>query len=154
MNVKIKKTDKTDATEILALQKLVYLGEAEKYNDFTIPPLIQSLDEIKSELDSYVFLKAELKSLIVGSVRAHNLNDTWHIGRLIVHPDYQRKGIGGCLLLEIEKHLDHANRLEIFTGSDSLSTIRLYERYGYQKCRTERLSDRILLVFMEKYIQA
>ena len=38
-----------DAQEILALQKLAYQSEAEIYNDFTIPPLHQTLDEIKAE---------------------------------------------------------------------------------------------------------
>jgi hypothetical protein len=29
-----------DAEEILALQKLAYQGEAERYHDFAIPPLL------------------------------------------------------------------------------------------------------------------
>ncbi len=33
----------SDAEEILSLQKLAYRSEAEIYNDFNIPPLVQTL---------------------------------------------------------------------------------------------------------------
>ena len=45
----IKRATIADAEEILSLQKLVYESEAEIYNDFTIPPLTQTLEEIKAE---------------------------------------------------------------------------------------------------------
>lgn len=150
--VKYCKADKADSAEILALQKIAYLSEAEKYDDFSMPPLLQTLPEIELEFDTHIFLKAVIGTVIVGSVRAFYHNQTWNIGRLIVHPDNQCKGIGGTLLGEIEKYLGNGNRLEIFTGSESLPTIRLYEKYGYRQCRTDRLSDKILLVFMEKFI--
>ena len=34
----------SDLEEILALQKLAYQSEAELYDDYTIPPLTQSLE--------------------------------------------------------------------------------------------------------------
>lgn len=36
----------TDAEEILKLQKLAYQIEAERYNDYNIPPLKQTIEEI------------------------------------------------------------------------------------------------------------
>jgi hypothetical protein len=45
-----------DAEEILELQKLAYASEAESINDFTIPPLHQTIDEIRSEFNQQVFL--------------------------------------------------------------------------------------------------
>lgn len=53
----IKKATIDDAQEILALQKLAYTSEAEIYNDLTIQPLHQSLDEIKAEFADNHFLK-------------------------------------------------------------------------------------------------
>lgn len=35
-----------DAAAILALQKLAYQSEARLYNDFSIPPLLQTLEEL------------------------------------------------------------------------------------------------------------
>ena len=54
----IEKAKEMDAEEILTLQRLCYIGEAEIYSDYTIPPLIQTLDEIKAEFKNYYFLKA------------------------------------------------------------------------------------------------
>jgi hypothetical protein len=39
-----------DASEILTLQKLCYQSEAEIYNDYNIPPLIQALEEMNPNL--------------------------------------------------------------------------------------------------------
>jgi hypothetical protein len=48
----------TDAKDILDLQKLAYQSEAQIYNDYTIPPLTQSLEEIRDDFEKQVFLKA------------------------------------------------------------------------------------------------
>ena len=39
---------------------------------------------------------------IIGSVRAYQENGTVYIGKLMVYPKMQKKGIGTKLLLEIE----------------------------------------------------
>jgi ribosomal protein S18 acetylase RimI-like enzyme len=149
--VKIIRAGIENAAEILALQKLAYLSEAEKYNDFKIPPLLQTLPEIEAEFSTNVFLKAELGPAIIGSVRAFSMNDTCHIGRLIVHPRYQGNGIGSALLSEIEKYIGTAGRLEIFTGKDSLASIHLYKKHGYRQSKFAKLSDKVELVYMEKF---
>ena len=40
-----------DAPEILSLQKLSYLSEAQMYNDYDIPPLTQTLEELKADFE-------------------------------------------------------------------------------------------------------
>ncbi len=87
-HVEIKRASLEDAETILHLQMRAYLSEAEIYNDYSIPPLIQTLYEIKREFSQQVFLNAiEEDGNIVGSVGAY-------LGRLIVKPDSQNKGIG------------------------------------------------------------
>ena len=39
-----------NAEEILKLQKLAYQSEAERYNDYNIPPLKQTIPEVKEQL--------------------------------------------------------------------------------------------------------
>lgn len=148
--MEIKKADLKDAEKILDIQKSAYLSEAKRYNDFGIAPLRQTLEEIEKEFSSHVILKAMAQSSLVGSVRARALEDTCHIGRLIVLPDYQGRGIGGSLLREIEKYFPGIKRFELFTGDRSMGNLRLYEKHGYKQYKSEFLNNNITLVFMEK----
>ena len=38
-----------DAEAILALQKLAYASEARRYDDWTIPPLVETLDSVRQQ---------------------------------------------------------------------------------------------------------
>lgn len=69
-NTKIVRATQDDAPEILALQKIAYVSEAEIYDDFDIPPLHQTLEETRGEFQNWTVLKALIQDSIVGSVRA------------------------------------------------------------------------------------
>jgi ribosomal protein S18 acetylase RimI-like enzyme len=142
-----------DAEEILVLQKLAYQSEARLYNEWNIPPLTQSLDSLKEEFADYIVLKALTDGRIVGSVRAKITDGCCAIGRLIVHPDFQGRGVGSRLLAAIEAEFPKALKFELFTGSKSEANIRLYQRYGYLISRTQQLSPAVLLVFLAKSCQ-
>ena len=151
MNIEIIQANLDDASEILALQKIAYQKEASLYNDWNIPPLTQTLPEIQKEFKTNVFVKAILGDRIIGSVRAWLNSDTCMIGRLIVHPEYQRKGIGTLLMQKIESQFPNAKRFELFTGTKSIDNIRLYQKLGYVEYRQENLSPKVRIVFMEKF---
>lgn len=140
----------SDAAEILALQKLSYFGEAEIYSEFGIPPLTQTFAEILVEFDRSIFLKTSVERQIVGSVRAYSQFGTCFIGRLIVHPDYQNRGIGTRLMAEIEQRFDDMERYELFTGHRSERNLHLYHKLGYRPFRTERVTDALSLIYLEK----
>jgi hypothetical protein len=59
VDFKIVRANKDDTPEILELQKISYQKEAILYDDWTIPPLTQSLSEIAAEYENSVFLKAQ-----------------------------------------------------------------------------------------------
>jgi ribosomal protein S18 acetylase RimI-like enzyme len=139
-----------DAATILELQKLAYRSEAMIYDDFSISPLTQTLENLQSEFNTKTILKAVADNRIVGSVRAYQKNRTCYVERLIVHPDFQRRGIGTKLLKRIEELFSTANRFELFTGDKSESNIRLYSGLGYRIFKREPMMERLTLVYMEK----
>jgi ribosomal protein S18 acetylase RimI-like enzyme len=139
-----------DAQEILALQMLAYQSEAKIYNDFLIPPLVETLDEMELNFKSYVFLKVTFDGKIIGSVRVYEKDGTCYIGRLIVHPNFQNQGIGAKLLLEIERIYSECGRFELFTGDKSVRNIHLYEKLGYNAFKTEPATKNLTIVFFEK----
>jgi GNAT superfamily N-acetyltransferase len=146
----ISPATEADAPEILAMQRLAWEPEARLYRDWTIPPLTQTLEELRADICDMTFLKALSDERIVGSVRARQTGETCAIGRLMVHPEWQRQGIGYRLMLELESYFPTAARFELFTGAKSVKQLRLYARLGYQRTREETYSPLVTLVFMEK----
>lgn len=142
-----------DAEEILDLQKLAYQSEAAIYHDYTIPPLTQTLPEIKAEFHRQLFLKAVAAGCIQGSVRAWMEQGTCCIGRLIVHPAQQNRGLGTKLMREIEGRFPDARRFELFTGHLSTRNLYLYQKLGYRPVRRDQVSERLTMVFLEKWFR-
>ncbi|SNR61633.1 Acetyltransferase (GNAT) family protein [Methylobacillus rhizosphaerae] len=139
-----------DAESILDLQKHAYESEARLYNDWSIPPLTQSLDSLKAEILAGGVLKYSEGGAVVGSVRALFQDGKCEIGRLIVAPEFQGRGIGSALLQAIEARFPQAHSFELFTGASSEGNIRLYRRHGYEIFATKVLSPTITLVLMSK----
>ncbi|GCE14851.1 GNAT family N-acetyltransferase [Tengunoibacter tsumagoiensis] len=139
-----------DAEAILKLQYLCYQTEAALYEDYTIAPLTQCLTDLLSEYDTHTILVARLGEEIVGSVRGQLREDVCHIGRLIVHPRLQGRGLGTKLLDAMEERFGSATRYELFTGSRSERNLYLYRKLGYVSLREETVSPQLRLVFLEK----
>ena len=148
--MKIEQASKEDLAEILKLQKAAYQSEAEIYNDFTIPPLTQTFNEIKEDFSFQIFLKIVIRNKIIGSVRAYKEDDTCFIGKLIVHPDFQNQGIGTEILKEIESRFDDIKRYELFTGHKSEKNLYLYQKLGYKKFKTEIINEKLRMIYLEK----
>jgi ribosomal protein S18 acetylase RimI-like enzyme len=146
----ITKASLEDAAPVLELQRLAFYGEAEIYGDFSIPPLIQTLEEIKGEFSTKTVLKAVLDGRLIGSVRAWEQGDACYIERLIVHPDLQGQGIGTKLMVQIEDFFPDARRFELFTGHRSERNIHLYKKLGYQAFKEQRVNDKLIFTYMGK----
>jgi GNAT superfamily N-acetyltransferase/NAD-dependent dihydropyrimidine dehydrogenase PreA subunit len=140
---------KGDLDEILNLQKLAYQSEAAIYNDFAISPLTQTLEELLEEAKRLIILKVIEDRKIVGSVRAFEKDGTCYIGRLIVHHDYQNRGIGKKLMNAVEKCFEGC-RFELFTGHLSEKNLALYEKLGYNRFKVENITDDLQFIYMEK----
>jgi len=146
----IIKAERDDLQEILDLQYLAYQSEAMLLNNFSIPPLKQTIEEVKQEFDNGIFLKVVDKDgVIIGSVRACAKNGTLFIGKLIVQPNLQGQGIGTNLLTEIEKVCPQ-ERFELFTSDRSEKNIRLYERLGYVKFREQEVTPELKFIYLRK----
>lgn len=148
--MEILKAKAQDLDEILALQKLAFKQVAEILGNCNIEPLTQTKACIEKEFEKSIFLKCVCNGKICGSVRAYiDENLVCHIGKLVVLPDMQRKGIGKSLLLEIEKYFANAKKFALFTGEITPHTRRLYENLGYTVVR-EKENDSVKMLFMEK----
>lgn len=152
--MKISQATIDDAEEILCLQKLAYRIEADRYNDYNISPLKQTLEEIKEQFKNYIFLNAVSNDKIMGTVRAYEENGTCYVGRLAVHPEMQNRGIGTALMQEIEKYYK-PKRFELFVGSKSDNNIYLYRKLGYRIFKTAKYEcGNIEIYYLQKITES
>jgi ribosomal protein S18 acetylase RimI-like enzyme len=148
--IEIRDATPSDAGEILEIQKSAFHYQGILYNDFKLPPLVQTLDDLIRDFKTHVFLKAVYQGKIVGTVRGRGEGNTCHISRLSVHPDHQNRGIGKKLMRAIEGKFKGALRYELFTGHKTRKNIDLYEKLGYKKFKEKAQSEKVTLICMEK----
>ena len=140
-----------DLDQILQLQKRAFHGQALIYNDFSLPPLTQTIDDLKKEFRDKTIYKVEQDGKIIASIRCFRKNNILYIEKLIVDPDCQNKGIGTSIMREVEAKYSHiVNRFALFTGDKSVRNIHLYTKLGYRELRQEPTSRGFKLIYMEK----
>lgn len=146
--MEIQRAVAADAGEILTLQRAAYVSEAQLYGDPYIPPLVESLEQVRKAVETAMVLKATDGPRIIGSVRGATAGTTCLVGRLVVAPDRQGRGIGTALLAALHEQVPEAEAFDLFTGHLSESNMRLYRRQGYRETHRERMDDHMTLVHL------
>ena len=148
-----------DAGETLTLQRAAYVTEAQAHADPDLPPLRQTLAELRAELASadVTALGIRDRGRLVATVRLrHDPAEpgSAEVARLAVVPDRQGEGLGTRLLTEVERHArPGVTALVLFTGDRSHGNLRMYARHGYAEThRTPAGTHR--LVHMRKPLRA
>jgi ribosomal protein S18 acetylase RimI-like enzyme len=142
----------THAGEALTVQRAAYVTEAQHYNAPHIPPLTETADELRADLESGVLaLGAWLGPRLAGCVRGRVDGDRMEVARFAVAPDLQGRGIGGALLAAVEAAAPAAVRtLWLVTGATSEANLRLYRKAGYEVVADTTDAVGVALVVLEK----
>ena len=151
MAIHLEAVAEEDLDQILLLQKRAFSGQALIYNDFTLPSLTQTLDDLKKEFTSKTFYKVAQEGKIIASIRCCIQDRTLHIEKLMVDPDLQNRGIGTRIMHALEKrYAAVVDRYALSTGHKSARNLHLYRKLGYKEIRQEPLNDNCNLIAMEK----
>lgn len=142
--VDIRPVTDAESGELLTLRRAAFVSEAQIYGDPSIPPLTQTLDELRADLANpdVITLGAWAGHRLVGSIRVLLEGTRATLGRLAVAPDLQGQGIGTQLLLAILPHLpEDTSEVWVFTGRDSVQNLALYEKHGYEHEHDRTVGD-------------
>lgn len=141
-----------DAGELFTLMRACWVVEAQANDDLTIPPLTETLDDVRASLAAGSswrtwVLRDPATTRLVGSMRGRliawgddpaDAPATWELGRLMVAPDLLGRGIGRALLRHGLADADpRARRAWLITGARSVRNQRLYRKAGFRVVRGE-----------------
>ena len=122
-----------DTAELHVLTLACWVGEALVNDDLTIPPLHESVADTAASLAQWDTYVVRVGGRLVGSVRGRLEDTTWEIGRLMVAPDLQGRGLGRVLLEHAERAAPPAAAAyRLVTGKASKANLRRYQRAGYR----------------------
>nr|WP_300680247.1 GNAT family N-acetyltransferase [Nocardioides sp.] len=125
-----------DAPELLVLQRCCWTQEAIEADDLRIPALHESLDDVLAGLGAWTTYTVRSGGRLVGSVRGRRTGEagqTWEIGRLMVAPDLQGRGLGRVLLDHIQAVAPaDVTGYILITGVRSLRNQRIYKKAGFR----------------------
>ncbi|TNC28196.1 GNAT family N-acetyltransferase [Amycolatopsis alkalitolerans] len=123
-----------DAGELLTLQLAAYVQEARAHRNVDLVPLLDTLEDVRAALRDPALLAWGIRDSgrLVASVRARVRGEIGEVGRLVVAPDQQRRGLGRSLMLAVEVLLPpEVTTLLLFTGQHSAGPLALYASLGY-----------------------
>jgi GNAT superfamily N-acetyltransferase len=136
---------------VLTLQRAAFLSEARTYGRVDIPPLAETLVDIRREIAETLTVGAYLGARLVGAARLGVESEIGWISRVAVAPDLQGEGIGSGLLEALEEMAPgEVTRFQLGAGGKSAANIALYERRGYRELSRTLDVVGIELVIMAK----
>ncbi|GAB2805900.1 GNAT family N-acetyltransferase [Lentzea nigeriaca] len=117
-------SDDTVLHELWTVQRLAYAVEAEIIGFDGIPPLHESLQELRSCGETFIGLHDE--EGLAGAVSYRLDGSTVDICRLVVHPRAHRRGIASRLLDALP-----GGPQTVSTGTKNEPALRLYRKRGF-----------------------
>ena len=152
--MRIALVDDAHAGELLTLRRAAFVSEAQLYDDPHIPPLTQTLHELRDDMarDDVVTVGAWEGHRLVGSLRLEIEGAKATLGRLAVAPDQQGRGVGTSLMFAILQFLpEQVTEVWAFTGKDSKNNLAMYTKHGYTE-QYERAAGKLTLTYLRRVL--
>lgn len=154
--------DRVVAGEVHALQQASYEIERQLLGLASFFPLGVRVEDIQAEPDTFLGWResGRLVGVVSYLISPSGLygdeapRPMMDIGRMIVHPEFFRRGIAATLLAAAEAAAPRGARITVSTGEANGPAVRLYETRGYRAWRRTTLPDGLRLVRFLKEVGA
>ena len=136
-DLEFRLVEPADAGELFTLQRACWVQEMQANPGVPIPALEETFADLRRWIatDTVIVVRAAARLVAAVRARLHARpdGDVWDIGRLMVAPDLQGRGLGRQLLERIEALApESATGFELFTGAGSARNQKLYRKAGYR----------------------
>lgn len=146
----IEKLDIRDfetARAVLELQRRSYAVEAEIIGSHELPPLWETLEELRGcGEDFHGYFLGETLAGAISTKASGNILD---IHRLVVAPECFRRGIAGEMLRHVERSGEW-RRIIVGTGAKNEPAKRLYLSHGFAEAGEREVAPGLLWTRFEK----
>jgi tRNA (guanine37-N1)-methyltransferase len=124
---------RADAPELLVLQRACWVQEAIANDSLDIPALHETLEVVVESFATWTWYVVRAAGRLVGAARGRLDGTAWDIGRVMVAPDLQGRGLGRALLEHVQAVAPaEATSYALFTGSGSVDNLRMYKKAGFR----------------------
>jgi len=135
------------ARQVLAVQRPSYRIESTLIEYPNLPPLFETVADLQKSHETFVGYW--LAGQLAGVLSYEQIDEGIHIDRLVVHPDYFRRGVGRALLQWLETAVPSPH-ITVSTAAKNQPAIQLYQAQGYTIVQSNTLPDGLELVLLHK----
>lgn len=154
MDIKLIRATIEDAQQLWEMQVKSFQRLLDKYQDYDTNPACESIDKMIGRLvqDETYYYFICMDDIKVGAIRVidYQSESNKRISPIFILPEYQNKGIAQIAIQLCEQIHGYEN-WELDTILQEEGNCYLYEKMEYYRTgKTEKINDKLTLVFYEK----
>jgi 8-oxo-dGTP pyrophosphatase MutT (NUDIX family)/GNAT superfamily N-acetyltransferase len=138
--------DILECAEVLELQRKSYIIEAELIGTDEIPPLKETFDQLQDCGET--FIGCYIEGRLAGAISFKIEGKVIDIHRMMVHPDFFRRGIAGKLLSQLEQF--DCSQIIVSTGAENIPAVKLYEKLGFKRQHDSVVGNGLVIAHFKK----
>jgi 8-oxo-dGTP pyrophosphatase MutT (NUDIX family)/GNAT superfamily N-acetyltransferase len=138
--------DIMECAEVLDLQKKSYTIEAELIGTDEIPPLKETFDQLQGCDETFV--GCYIEGRLAGAVSFKKEGEVIDIHRMMVHPDFFRRGIANKLISQLEQ-IGYSEMI-VSTGAANTPAVKLYEKLGFERRHDSVVGGGLVIAHFKK----
>jgi ribosomal protein S18 acetylase RimI-like enzyme len=147
---KLNLQDDSIVNELWGLQHKAYRLEAELIGFREIPPLLETRDMLRRSDEVFYGCLDDSGDLLGAVAALEESPGKLTITRLMVEPDYFRKGVAGTLLEYMFEHYNGMEQFIVSTGKLNNPAVALYTKYGFVAAGLEEVAPGVELIEFQR----
>jgi ribosomal protein S18 acetylase RimI-like enzyme len=147
----LKITDQSVAERVLELQHASYRIEAELTGFPDLPPLLETWQELAESGE--VFFGAFSGDALAGAISYKLHGTVLDVHRVMVDPDFFRRGIARALVEFVESQEPDAKRAIVSTGKQNAPAVSLYLKLGFRAVGDLEVAPGLWITRFEKLLR-